>query len=71
MNPKDGVHSDYERGFVMMQPDSKSQFERYLENAKAYFGDDFPGNTGLSCLKCGAAVNIGWQHITWHESMAS
>jgi len=69
MNPRDITPSDYERGgFVMINPDDKSPFERDLENAKQYFGDDFPGNEGLTCFKCGAAVNLGWRHIAWHEA---
>ena len=71
MNPKDGLLSDYTRGFVMVQPEGTSEFEIDLENAKPYFGDDFPGNEGLTCLKCGAAVNLGWRHIEWHESSPS
>jgi hypothetical protein len=60
------------RGFVMDRPnDGKSQFDRDLENAEQYFGDDFPGNEGLTCRKCGAAVNLGWQHISWHEAQVA
>jgi hypothetical protein len=67
MDPKDRYIR--ETGFVMVQPhDGKSQFELDIENAKPYYGDDFPGNDGLTCLKCGAAVNLGWQHISWHEA---
>ena len=66
MNPERDNQS--ERGFRMIRLDDKSQFERDLENARAYYGDGFPGNEGLTCLKCGAAVNLGWQHITWHEA---
>jgi hypothetical protein len=60
-----------ELGFRMLQlDDGKSEFDRDLEHFKQYFGGDLPGNDGLTCLKCGAAVNLGWQHITWHEAMA-
>lgn len=54
---------------MMSHPaNGKSEFDRDLENAEPYFGKDFPGNPGLTCLKCGAAVNLGWQHIEWHEA---
>lgn len=61
MNPKVNFADRY------VASNYKSPYERELENAKQYFGDDFPGNDGLTCLKCGAAVNLGWQHIDWHE----
>lgn len=70
MNPRGVTSSTYGRGFVMVEPDVKSQFERDLENAEQYFGYAFPGDEGLTCLKCGAAVNLGWQHIEWHEATA-
>lgn len=54
----------------MDRPDVKSEWELQLDHAEQYFGDDFPGNEGLTCLKCGAAVNLGWQHISWHEAAA-
>lgn len=64
MNPRQFTSSTYSRG---VDPDYKSPFERDLENAKLYFGDDFPGNEGLTCFQCGAVVNLGWRHIAWHE----
>ena len=66
MNPRDFTPSTYSRGFVAFIP-AKSQFDLDLENAEQYFGDSFPGNEGLTCRKCGAAVNLGWKHIAWHE----
>ena len=47
-----------------------STFLEDLAKAKPYFGDDFPGNDGLTCEKCGAVVNLGWVHIAWHEAQA-
>ncbi len=61
----------YSPGFAVIEPESKSQFDIEMENAKQYFGEDFPGHAGLTCQKCGAAVNLGWQHIEWHERRAS
>jgi hypothetical protein len=73
MNPRDFISSRYTResaGFVMDRPEGKSEFDLDLENAEQYFGHDFPGNEGLTCRKCGASVNLGWQHIAWHEAAA-
>ena len=44
-----------------------SEFDQKLTEAEEYFGGHFPGNEGLTCLKCGAAVNHGWTHIEWHK----
>jgi len=68
MNPRDFVSSDYTREASVMVKPAMSEFDRALENAEQYFGFDFPGNEGLTCRKCGAAVNLGWQHIAWHEA---
>lgn len=43
-------------------------FAEDLANAKPYFGDQFPGTDGITCLKCGAVVNLSWVHIDWHEA---
>ena len=67
MNPRDFGSSDYARDVVRSGPPAKSPFDLDLENAEQYFGHDFPGNEGLTCQKCGAAVNLGWKHIAWHE----
>jgi hypothetical protein len=68
MNPRGLTSSNYDRGFAMDAPAGKSEFDLDLENAEEYFGRDFPGNDGLTCQKCGAAVNLGWKHIAWHEA---
>ena len=70
MNPRDVTSSTYGRGFVMIEPEAKSDFDRALEEAEDYFGHDFPGNEGLTCIKCGAAVNLGWRHIEWHKEQS-
>lgn len=66
MNPSKATRA--EAGFQFIETDGKSQFDRDLENAKQYFGMRFPGDEGLTCYKCGAAVNLGWVHIAWHEA---
>ena len=68
MNPRDFPPSYRDEGVIAPMPPARSQFDLDLENAERYFGHDFPGNEGLTCLKCGAAVNLGWQHIAWHEA---
>ena len=71
MNPRDFLSSHYTReASVMIKPAPKSQFSLDLENAEQYFGNDWPGNEGLTCQKCGASVNLGWKHIAWHEATA-
>lgn len=70
MNPRGVRPSNYGQGFVLAVPSARSQFDIDLENAEQYFGHEFPGNEGLTCLKCGAAVNLGWKHIAWHEAAA-
>lgn len=67
MNPRDIPPYSYGGGFVRAS-EYKSPYERELENAKQYFGDVYPGHEGLTCQKCGAVVNLGWQHIDWHEA---
>jgi hypothetical protein len=71
VNPREFTSSSYGREFALIKPEAKSQFELDLENAEQYFGAAFPGNEGLTCLKCGAAVNLGWKHIAWHEQVAA
>jgi len=68
MNPRDFSSRYYDQGHILADPPAKSEFELELENAKRYFGADFPGNEDLTCIKCGASVNLGWQHIAWHEA---
>jgi len=69
VNPRDFNLPGYGHysGSLADKPAAKSQFDIDLENAEQYFGYEFPGNEGLTCQKCGAAVNLGWQHIKWHE----
>lgn len=46
-----------------------NEYERDLENARSYYGEGFNGSmAGLTCEKCGAAVNLAWTHIEWHEA---
>jgi hypothetical protein len=53
--------------FAYVEPEQKSQFDVEMDNAKQYFGDYDPGSENLTCQKCGAAVNLGWTHVDWHE----
>lgn len=47
-----------------------STFYEDLERAEPYFGERYYGNGGVTCLKCGAMVGLGWTHIEWHEAQS-
>lgn len=65
MNPKEHTSNGWVESLA--EEPQMSEFDKRLFEAEKYFGADFPGHEGLTCRVCGAAVNLGWTHMDWHE----